>query len=401
MEQEWVRFRQDQLNATGGIKVPTAAMLEGDFSELLRRRRTCSTAAPLDHPRSAESRGAWQCERPQRLFRQQRHPAEPPEPAGCRVCCDRIAGADAVLPGNSNFIQSRGAYQNQRKDNLALDYLPKDNHYLRFRWQNFELVSADAFRSSTDRAPATLTRPNDTASINYIWTISPTMVNEALFAASADRVQIAVQTDGDRYRRSKYGINYPYIFQDKEIIDKIPTVEWPTSGPRRRPVSVPVDGADLPDLRELTNIRGNHTIKFGGYFERAGQNDFDQINVARRAGRHQQPERPFRLLKRDTGWHRRGDCQRGHRAVRHLRRVGHALLHALPRPHVRVVHPGLVEGDAEDCASKPGCGTPSFSRTTACGGNMLVFDPKYYDPSIAVRRTRTGVIIGGDSTLAL
>src|SRR5262249_25581439 len=30
----------------------------------------------------------------------------------------------------------------------------------------------------------------------------------------------------------------------------------------------------------ITNLRGNHTFKAGFYFERAGENDFDQINVS-------------------------------------------------------------------------------------------------------------------------
>ena len=51
------------------------------------------------------------------------------------------------------------------------------------------------------------------------------MVNEVLVTASVDRVFIGVQRDGNRFGRSQYGIDYPYIFGDrKEIDDKIPTV---------------------------------------------------------------------------------------------------------------------------------------------------------------------------------
>ena len=34
--QEWVTFRQEQLNQAGGVRVPSEAMKRGDFSELLQ-----------------------------------------------------------------------------------------------------------------------------------------------------------------------------------------------------------------------------------------------------------------------------------------------------------------------------------------------------------------------------
>ncbi len=104
-----------------------------------------------------------------------------------------------------------------------------------------------------------------------------------LVGASRDQVFISVMDTAGLLARSRYGINYPYIFPDgKEIPDKIPT----TAG--LAPFAI-LDGGPYPAqstgpiyqvTNNLTNIRGNHTIKLGGYFERAGQNDFDQINVA-------------------------------------------------------------------------------------------------------------------------
>ena len=71
------------------------------------------------------------------------------------------------------------------------------------------------------------------------------------------------------------------IWANKEIFDKIPTVNF--GG-----VFTDLDGGPYPSSSKgpiytfsdnITNIRGNHTIKAGFLFERAGQNDFDQINV--------------------------------------------------------------------------------------------------------------------------
>ena len=185
-----------------------------------------------------------------------------------------------ALIGSNNYIQARSRLDNQRKDTLSVDFLPAERHYFRFRWQNYNLYHEDAFRGNLDLAPSALDRPNDTASLNYIWTVTPTIINEALVTASADRVRIAVQTQGGRYQRSTYGINYPYLFQAKEIFDKIPTIniqqfQEVDGGPYPSSSAGPI--YNLSD--NLSWINGNHTFKFGVLFERSGQNDFDQINV--------------------------------------------------------------------------------------------------------------------------
>ncbi|MBC7928902.1 MAG: TonB-dependent receptor [Bryobacteraceae bacterium] len=274
--QEWVRFRQTQLNNASGIRVPSEAMRRGDFRELLTAPNAFYTTP--QYIRDPNATGACSAADQTACFANNVIPTNRLSPQGLALLRS-YPTANINLPG-ANFQQARGASQNQRKINLAMDYLPASAHYLRLRWQKFDLEDAGAFRGETDRAPATLTRPNDTASLNYIWTIGPTVVNEALFAASADRVRIAVQTDGDRYRRSAYGITYPYLFPQKEIFDKIPTVEIQNFGT--------IDGGPYPSSSagpiyqfsdSLTWIKGTHTLKFGGYLERSGQNDFDQINV--------------------------------------------------------------------------------------------------------------------------
>ena len=276
--QEWVKFRNESLTT---IRVPTPAMRRGDFGELLGSNIFFNTPQYIRDPFAT---GACTAADRTACFQNNVIPAS--RFADPRVGNQGLALlASYPLPNASlpaaNYIQTRGAYQNQRKDNVAIDFLPMDNHYIRLRWQNYEGEFADAFRGGTDRAPATLFRPNDTASLNYIYTISPTLINETLFAASADRVKIVVQTEGDRYRRSIYGITYPYLFPGKEIEDKIPTIEIPNYAT--------IDGGPYPAAssgpiwqlqNNLTWIRGNHTFKFGGYYERSGQNDFDQINVS-------------------------------------------------------------------------------------------------------------------------
>ena len=85
----------------------------------------------------------------------------------------------------------------------------------------------------------------------------------------------------DLFQRSKYGINYPYIFpENKEIEDKIPTITIANF--------TEIDGGPYPSssrgpIQTLTDtttwVKGRHTIKGGIVFEYSGEDDFDQINV--------------------------------------------------------------------------------------------------------------------------
>src|SRR6185436_2341835 len=112
---------------------------------------------------------------------------------------DPIAG---FYSGGSNFFQSRPLLTNQRKENVNIDYLPNDRNQIKARLALFHFVDVSAFRGATDRAPQIITRPNQTLSIGWTWTVSPTWISETLVAGSRDQVDIAVDTRGDRYKRS-------------------------------------------------------------------------------------------------------------------------------------------------------------------------------------------------------
>ncbi len=266
--QEWARRRRGRTTI---ITVPSLAMRSGDFSELLdpgnsffgkvKTINDPDTGAPFPNNVIPSSRLSSNGLGFLNAY---------PEP---------IPG---FLQGTSNFIQSRPQPMNQRKDTLSIDFLPTMNHTFRFRLQNFNFIEKEAFRGGTDRARRIIDRPNRTYTLNYIYTLSPTTVNEFLASVSYDRVYLTVPNEEGLANRSRYGIDYPYIFPErKEIYDKIPTIDI-TNFQR-------VDGGPYPakssgPIYQLSNnttrIMGNHTFKFGVRYERAGQNDFDQINVS-------------------------------------------------------------------------------------------------------------------------
>ena len=115
---------------------------------------------------------------------------------------------------------------------------------------------------------------------NWAWTIANNLINEASYSSSKDQVFIDVFTETGLYKRSRTGVNYPYIYPGKEIEDKIPTINIDSF--------TTIDGGPYPSSSEgpihlwtdtLTWVKGRHTMKAGVAVEYSGEDDFDQINV--------------------------------------------------------------------------------------------------------------------------
>ena len=76
---------------------------------------------------------------------------------------------------------------------------------------NFAFWEYQPLDGGTPYTPKYFDRPNQTNSLNYVWTISPTKVNELLATVSLDDVYIPVDP-AHFLDRTTVGINYPYIF---------------------------------------------------------------------------------------------------------------------------------------------------------------------------------------------
>jgi len=265
--QEWVRRRAED---TSFQRVPTELMRNGNFSELLGSNLFYGSPRNIIDPNTGAPF-------PGNIIPQNR--LSPNGIAFLRT----YPMPNGTYQGNNNFFKVRPAWQNQRKDTVAIDVNPTTTQFFKFRHNNYSYTALDSFRSGFDYAITDWSRPNKTATLGHTWTLSPTAINEFLVAASVDRVYIGVdRSEGERYLRSRSGINYPYIFPDrKEIFDKVPTIVIPNVGQ--------IDGGPYPSSstgpiyqisNNFTKIMSNHTLKFGGQWERSGQNDFDQINVS-------------------------------------------------------------------------------------------------------------------------
>lgn len=388
--QEWVRRRRA---VTRQITVPSLAMRMGDFSELLDpdnrffgRRveiKDPQTGQPFPDNIIPENRLSQSGIGLLRAF---------PEP-------------NFIGPGSTNWFAERPETQDQRKDTISIDYYPTEKHSIRWRAQLYHFLEFSPFPFGAvgggldpGLTPRTFDRPNQTTSLNWVWTISPKLVNELLVAASRDQVFISVP-DTALFKRSLYGINYPYIFPDrKEIPDKVPTVDGLAPFGR-------IDGGPYPSQstgpiyqlsNNMTNIRGNHILKFGIYFERAGQNDFDQINVAGTPGGTNNQNGRFVFSDSTPG-----------ATGQAISNAALGLFDTYAEIGVRSFTPyrgHMFEWFFQDSwKATPNLRLEFGLRHSiiqpyySLWRNMVVFDERFYDPSIAVTQDlKTGFITRGD-----
>ncbi|PYR58672.1 MAG: TonB-dependent receptor, partial [Acidobacteria bacterium] len=265
--QEWVNFFQVQTNTA---TVPTAKMRQGDFSELL-------------DPANGYFNGAQVI----------RDPLTGLPFVGNVIPSNRFSANGVALlnayplptpgfrQGRDNVILNSENPQDQRKDNLRIDYRLNNNNTFTYRYGKYSWTAVDAFRGTFPYARTDWDRPNKNQTASWTSTIRNNLLNEFAYTYSLDQVFIKVFRGTDLFLRSKYGINYPYIFPDnKEIPDKIPTITIDNF--------TELDGGPYPSSSEgpihtfsnaTTWVRNRHTFKGGIVMEYSGEDDFDQINV--------------------------------------------------------------------------------------------------------------------------
>jgi hypothetical protein len=395
--QEWVRQRSSTLRQ---IAVPTLKMRQGDFSELAVQNPFTGAPRFLRDPQNTGNCNATDqtaCFNDGGIVN--KIPASRLSPNGLallRAFPEPIPGFQA---GTANWFADRPNRVDQRKDTLSIDVYPSANHQIRWRGQIFGQVSLTAFPFGGDPGltPRTFDLPNRWTTVNWIWTMSPTWVNEALVAASKDRVTITI--DATNAARSRYGINYPYLFPTgKEIPDKIPSVEG--LGPFARLDGSPYPAASSGPIWQLsdnvTNIRGTHTIKFGGYFERSGENDFDQINVAGIPGGTNNQNGAFAFSNTTpsgTG------TAIGNAAIGLFETYAELGVRSYT-PYRGHMFEWFVQDSwkaTEKLRLELGLRHTIIQPHYSLWGNIVVFDPRFYDPSRTVTQDpATGLITSGD-----
>ena len=266
--QEYIKRRNVPTN-TGAV--PTLAMRRGDLSELLNpanpffgRARAINdpdTRAPFPNNTIPSSR------------------ISPNGRALLNVFPEPVAG---FQQGTSNWIGVGSAASNMRKDTVKIDYLFNEKHRLAFSGSYNPWTFNVPFSDTFGRVQELWERPNRLASMSLTSTLSPTLINELNVSANSDGKGVIDWRDCPTCRRSAFGVNYPLLFPGtKAAPEKVPSI--------RIQGLTTLDGGPYPGAwagyvyalsNNTTKIYSRHTVKFGVFVERSGQNDFIQGTTA-------------------------------------------------------------------------------------------------------------------------
>lgn len=266
--QEWVKYR---FTDTANWVVPTSLMRQGNFSELLSPTnffygKTVTIKDPVTGV----------------PFANNVIPANQTSRNGLGIL-KAYPAANLATPinGNQLFYITALHPQDQRKDTLSSDMNITERQRLQFRRNNYAFNEYQPLDGTPLETPKYFIRPNQTNSLDYVWTITPTLINEALVSVSLDDVYIPVDA-AHFLDRTTVGINYPYIFPTGKLLqNRIPTAAISTLNTLTgNPYPSHSTGPIYTFTDSVTWVKGKHTMKFGFYWERSGENDNDEINVS-------------------------------------------------------------------------------------------------------------------------
>lgn len=279
----FVRYNPTQTNA---LTVPNPAFRTGDFSSLITGDP--KTNHYIKDPESSlpcsVSTGGPGCFSTNGVYNV--IPQNRLSPNGVGLLTAFPNPTPNFSQGSNNLLTTGTNPEQQQIDSGNLDIVPTDKDYIRFRLVHFFYHEDNPFATSNyGNVPRIYSRPNQTGSLDWVHTFNPNMTNEFLATASHDAARLSIDTSNGLYDRTKYGINFPYLFpQGKDLPNKIPTVAFDTT------TSITtLDGSTYPSHSQgelfdfadtFTRIIGNHILRAGALYERSGENDDDQIAFA-------------------------------------------------------------------------------------------------------------------------
>ncbi|MCU1232150.1 MAG: hypothetical protein JWP63_117 [Candidatus Solibacter sp.] len=378
--QEWVKSRTTDI---ANWTVPTTLMRQGDFSELLtiNPKNILGRVVQLTDPTT-------KAPIPGNII-----PQNQLSQNGLGIL-KAYPGPNLDNPINSNqlFLVTAMHPTDTRKDTLAVDINITDRQRLQFRRNNYAYFEYQPLDGTPTETPKFFNRPNQTNSLDHVWTISPTKVNEFLATVSLDDVYIPVD-EKNFFDRAKAGINYPYIFPVGKLIpSRIPTANITgLTGLTGNPYPSHSTGPIYTVSDSFTWIKGSHTMKFGMYYEKSGENDNDEINVSACPTCTNNQNGQF--LFSDT---RSGQPGTGN-AIANTALGLFDTYSELGQRAYTIFRGQSFEPYAQDSwkVSQKLTVNYGFRYTVivpykALWGNMIVFDPALYDPTKAVTVIPTG-----------
>ena len=394
-------FTRNYYTDSSTREVPTALMRNGDFSELLDPNNIFyHKTVQLMDPKTGQP------------FPGNIIPAPGAATAGSTASSNGLGllkaypAPNLTVPiGSNNWTAYASHPQRQQKKTISVDVNVTPNHRLRYRGFYYSFWEYQPLDGGLGITPKYFDRPNFTNSLDYTWVLSPSKVNELLFTVSHDRVLIPVD-QAHFLDRTTVGINFPYIYPiaDKLIPTRIPTVKMsPFSNLDGRPYPSHSAGpiVDLSD--NFSWVKSNHTMKFGFLWEWQGENNNDEINVS--ACNTCTNTQNGQFLFTDNGG---GFVRPGYAAASSGAAIANAALglfdsySEIGTRAYTIFRSNMYEAFAQDAWSVTsklhidyGVRYTLIYPYHADWGNMIVFDPNFYDPAKAVTvDPQTGLITG-------
>lgn len=274
--EDWIRYRYTD---TQYETVPTALMRSGNFSELLGANPFYSTPKVITNPDDCTTtNGKKTCAPfpgnviPQSLLSHNGMAIMDAYP---------MPTPGLLVNGDQNWVATAPHPINQRKGSYNFDYVVNDRHHISFRRTDLSYNEYSALDQGSGLTGKYKFWPNQTNTLAWTWTITPTIVNEANATYSKDEVSQPVNTSLPGFNRAELGIDYNYIVPGGKDVDKIPSLSLPSpfyslsGGPYPSHSGGPV----YTFSDSLSTAIGNHMLKFGFRYDYRGENDDDQINI--------------------------------------------------------------------------------------------------------------------------
>lgn len=384
--EEWVRRRND-VTQTG--TVPTLAMRQGDLSELLNPQNSFfgKTRVAKDPTTGKPFQGNIIL--PNRI-----------SPQGQALLNASPLPTAGFQQGSANWIGSFPVSSNLRKDTFKFDYNLTAKHHLALRGTLIPWNFNDPTQGTFGLFKVLWSRPNRTGVINLTSTFSPTLLNEFSLSANSDG-KGSIKADsscGAFCERSSHGITFPFIFPGTKFAnEKIPNIA--VTGLTSID-NGPYPGAWAGFVYSLTDnatkIARNHTIKFGGTVEHAGQNDIIQLTTAS-APQTINQNGAFRFL--DSGSPNTTGLGIANALLGGFN--DYTELGAKPETPWRATSLDLFAQDTWKAHSKLtlnyGIRFSLWPAWHSKWGTLAQFDPRFFDPSkAAVIDPKAGFIVSGD-----
>jgi hypothetical protein len=268
--EEWIKRRYDTTN-TG--TVPSLAMRNGDFSELLSASNPFfGRVRIINDPTNSNA-----------PFTGNIIPLSRISPNGQALLNVLPTPVPGFQQGTSNWIGTKSTHSDFRKDTYKFDYLINEKEHLSVRLGYDPWHFNAPFEDTFGRMEEVWSRPNRVGAISLTSTFSPTFINEFNFSANSDgKGDIGFGSYCTACLRSTYNLNYPYIFPGTKIApQKVPSI--------RIQGLTTLDAGPYPGFWSgfvyswtdtTTKVLGTHTIKWGVNVEHSGQNDAIQATTA-------------------------------------------------------------------------------------------------------------------------